>query len=202
MPRDGAIIFGDRQARRAARYAGFSVSVRAIRSLRYPNSVTRHPLRPGYQQAIHRQNRRSFSSHRGVGIVSVAMTIRIIFILAVGVIIGPSWAYGSPACMTLSEARAKFPKAHLYWHVSERQPPPVEASSLIAKLLPTGFVPLESANNARRCWDDRPTYGRRALATVPKPSSRPQPMSPLRPKNVEAAPTAEESGSQCNLPCE
>jgi len=43
------------------------------------------------------------------------MTVRIISILAVAITIGPSLAYGSPACMTESEARAKFPKAHLVW---------------------------------------------------------------------------------------
>ncbi len=43
------------------------------------------------------------------------MTVRIISILAVAIAIGPSLAYGSPACMTQSEARAKFPKAHLIW---------------------------------------------------------------------------------------
>src|SRR5262245_58218981 len=123
-------------------------------------------------------------------------------IAAVGIMIGPSWAYGSPDCMTLSEARAKFPKAHLYWHVSKRQPPPVEAT-LIAKLLPTDSAPLGSANNALRCWDDRPTYGRRALAAARMPSPRSQPMAPSRPKIVEAASTAEESGSQCRYsPCE
>jgi len=43
------------------------------------------------------------------------MTARIISTLAVAITIGPSLAYGSPACMTQSEARAKFPKAtHLY----------------------------------------------------------------------------------------
>ena len=45
----------------------------------------------------------------------MAMTVRIISILAVAITIGPSLAYGSPACMTESEARAKFPKAHLVW---------------------------------------------------------------------------------------
>jgi hypothetical protein len=45
----------------------------------------------------------------------LAMTIRIIPILAVAIMIGPSLANGSPACMTESEARAKFPKAHLVW---------------------------------------------------------------------------------------
>ena len=43
------------------------------------------------------------------------MTVRIIPILVVAIMIGPSLAYGSPACMTESEARAKFPKAHLIW---------------------------------------------------------------------------------------
>jgi hypothetical protein len=43
------------------------------------------------------------------------MTVRIIPILAVAIMIGSSLAYGSPACMTEGEARAKFPKAHLIW---------------------------------------------------------------------------------------
>ena len=43
------------------------------------------------------------------------MTVRIISNLAVAITIGPSLAYGSPACMTESEARAKFPKSHLIW---------------------------------------------------------------------------------------
>ncbi|HEV2715339.1 MAG TPA: hypothetical protein VGU64_08760 [Terriglobales bacterium] len=43
------------------------------------------------------------------------MTVRIIPILAVAIMIGLSLAYGSPACMTEGEARAKFPKAHLTW---------------------------------------------------------------------------------------
>jgi hypothetical protein len=47
--------------------------------------------------------------------VALAMTIRIIPILAVATMIGPSLANASPACMTESEARAKFPKAHLVW---------------------------------------------------------------------------------------
>src|SRR6516165_2532750 len=44
----------------------------------------------------------------------LAMRIRIIF--AAAVMIGPSLAYGSPACMTISEARAKFPNETLYSH--------------------------------------------------------------------------------------
>ena len=48
----------------------------------------------------------------------MTVTVRIIRILAVAITIGPSLAYGSPACMTESEARAKFPKRHLVlgWH--------------------------------------------------------------------------------------
>jgi hypothetical protein len=46
--------------------------------------------------------------------LALAMTVRIILILAVAIMFGQSLAYGSPACMTESEARAKFPKAHLY----------------------------------------------------------------------------------------
>jgi hypothetical protein len=43
------------------------------------------------------------------------MTVRFILILAVAIMIGPSLAFGSPACMTESEALAKFPQAtHLY----------------------------------------------------------------------------------------
>lgn len=69
------------------------------------------------------------------------MTIRLILVVAI--MIGPSWAYGSPTCMTASEARAKFPKAHLYWHGREH------------------------------CWNDRPAFSSSALAAVPAPSSPP-----------------------------
>jgi hypothetical protein len=63
--------------------------------------------------------------------------------MAVAIMMGPSLAYGSPACMTQSEARAKFPKAHLYWHGREH------------------------------CWNDSAAFNSRALAAVPAPSSRP-----------------------------
>jgi hypothetical protein len=65
------------------------------------------------QAVIHGPNRRSFFA-RMRGLV-LAMTVRIILIFAVAIMIGPSLAFGSPACMTESEALAKFPKAtHLY----------------------------------------------------------------------------------------
>jgi hypothetical protein len=57
----------------------------------------------------------SGSSRVGARGLALAMTARIILILAVASMIRPSLAYGSPACMTTSEARAKFPKAHLVW---------------------------------------------------------------------------------------
>ena len=60
--------------------------------------------------------------------------------MAVAVMMGPSLAYGSPACMTQSEARAKFPKAHLYWHGREQ------------------------------CWNDKAAFSSRALAAVPAAS--------------------------------
>jgi hypothetical protein len=79
------------------------------------------------------------------GVGRWVMTTRIMLIPAVAIMIGPSLVYGSSACMTESEARAKFPKAHLYWHGSEH------------------------------CWDDRPGYGshadvRPALAPARVPS--------------------------------
>jgi hypothetical protein len=40
--------------------------------------------------------------------------MRIMLVLAVAIMIGPSLVYGSSACMTENEARTKFPKAHLY----------------------------------------------------------------------------------------
>jgi hypothetical protein len=82
--------------------------------------------------------------------VALAMTARIMPILAVASMIGPSLAYGSPACMTESEARAKFPKAHLIWFGSNH------------------------------CWTFgvAPAQSRRpVLAAEPVPSRRPVPSS-------------------------
>jgi hypothetical protein len=72
------------------------------------------------------------------------MTTRFMLIVAVAIMIGPSLVYGSSACMTESEAHTKFPKAHLYWHVSEH------------------------------CWDGSPPrHASHTLATVPVQSPRP-----------------------------
>jgi hypothetical protein len=48
--------------------------------------------------------------------VTLAMTVRVIPILAVAIVIGSSLTYGWPGCMTKSEIRAKYPRAHLIWH--------------------------------------------------------------------------------------
>jgi hypothetical protein len=117
--------------------------------------------------------------------VVLAMTVRIISILAVA--IGPSRAYGSPACMTESEARAKFHKAHLYTHGSEH------------------------------CWNDSAANGRRALpavpvqspghpprAAVPAPSPRPTlAAAPVLSPRPEILNSDIDAGAQCRYsPCE
>jgi hypothetical protein len=115
---------------------------------------------------------------------ALAMTIRIIPILAVASIIGPSLVYGSPACMTESEARAKLPKAHLYWHRSEH------------------------------CWNDSPARALAAVPVHSRrPAVAAVPLPPLRPA-LEAVPLASSpveivssgidvTGAQCRYsPCE
>src|SRR5260370_30331910 len=117
----------------------------------------------------------------------LAMRVRIIHILAVAIMIGPSLAYGSPACMTESEARSKFPKANLYPHGSEH------------------------------CWNDSAANGFRALPAVPVHSPRRPPRAAvpaLSPRAALAAapvpsPRPEivnsgiDAGAQCRYsPCE
>jgi hypothetical protein len=117
----------------------------------------------------------------------VLATLRIIAILAVAIMIGPSLAYGSPACMTQNEARAKFPKAYLNMHGSEH------------------------------CWNDSAANGFRALpgapvhsprqpsrAAVPAPSTRPALAAATVPSpRPEIVNTAIDAGAQCQYsPCE
>src|SRR5437764_4721637 len=45
-----------------------------------------------------------------------AMSVHDISIIAFAIGIGPSLVYASPACMTETEARAKFPKEPIYSH--------------------------------------------------------------------------------------
>jgi hypothetical protein len=135
-----------------------------------------------HSQGYSQQNLGSlFWPHEGW---ALAMTVRSILILAVTTMIGPPLVYGSSACMTESEARAKFPKAHLYWHGSEH------------------------------CWDDSPGYGSRALAAVPVHSSRPAlapvPASSAQPALAVVPATSPgpetggtDTGAQCEYsPCE
>jgi hypothetical protein len=70
-------------------------------------------MQAGYSQGIHRQSRDLVFGRR-TGL-ALAMTARFIVALALASMIGPSLANGLPACMTESEARAKFPRAHLIW---------------------------------------------------------------------------------------
>src|SRR5215831_9350060 len=115
----------------------------------------------------------------------LAMTTRIMLLSAVSIAVGSSLAYGSPGCMTKSEARAKFPKAqHLYWHGS------------------------------KHCWNDSAAYSfralavvplaspRRALAAVPSASTRRTPTPSTPPEVLKPTSRTEEAGPQCQLPCE
>jgi hypothetical protein len=148
--------------------------------------------------------------------------------MAVAIMIGPSLAYGSPACMTQSEARTKFPKAHLYWYGRERcwnDSAAFSSRALAAKPVPSPQpAPAAVPASALQIGAPLETILRgllpdpaqaavsapfsRAQAAVPAPSSQSAlaavPMPPPRPKIVEAASTAEEaSGSQCRYsPCE
>ena len=100
-----------------------------------------------------------------------AMTTRFILALALACMIGPSLTHGSPACMTESEARAKFPRAHLIWvgtnhcwtfgAVSVHSRRPVLAAEPVPSPRPTiAAVPVPSP--------------RPAIAAVPVPSARPE----------------------------
>jgi len=153
------------------------------------------------------------------------MTIRIVPILAVAIIIGPSLAYGAPACMTESEARAKFPKAHLIWlgtnhcwtfgvaPVHSRRPvlaaDPVPSPRPVLAADPVPSPRPEPA--AEPVPSPRPV-----LAAEPVPSPRPEPAAEpaLSPRPVLAAepvpsPRPEivnsevDAGAQCQYsPCE
>src|SRR5215472_1016195 len=102
---------------------------------------------------------------------------RVILILAVAIMIGPSLAYGSPACLTQNEALAKFLKAtHLYMHND------CWSDSAVA--------PVHSPQRPSRAASQAPR--RPALAAAPVPSPRPKTVS----SSIDA-------GSQCQYsPCE
>jgi hypothetical protein len=105
------------------------------------------------------------------------MPTRIMLLPAVAIMVGPSLAYGSSACMTEGEARAKFPKAHLVWV------------------------------GTNRCWTFGTVHvhSQPSLAAEPAPSTRPaltaEPMPFSRPK-IDSGGT-DATGAQCQYsPCE
>ena len=117
----------------------------------------------------------------------MAMTVRIIPILAVAITIGPSLAYGSPACMTESEARAKFPKAHLYMHGNEHCWNDSAADSFRALSAAPVHSPRQPSRAAVPALFPRP-----ALAAASVPSPRP-----------EIVNSGIDAGAQCQYsPCE
>jgi hypothetical protein len=129
------------------------------------------------------------------------MTIRIVPILAVAIIIGPSLAYGAPACMTESEARAKFPKAHLIWlgtnHCWTFGVAPMHSRRPVLAAEPVPFPRPEPAA-------EPVPSPRTVLAAEPVPSPRPvlavEPVPSPRPEIVNSNIDA---GAQCRYsPCE
>jgi len=90
--------------------------------------------------------RRGFFSSAGLW----QKTVRIIPILAVVIAIGPSLAHGSPTCMTGSEARAKFSKAHLYMHGSEHCWNDSATSTVQARSAPCPFIRRDT-HHAPQC---------------------------------------------------
>ena len=112
------------------------------------------------------------------------MTVRIIPILVVAIMIGPLLAYGSPACMTESEARAKFPKAHLIWlgtdHCWTFGVAPVHSRRpvLAAEPVPS-LQPLLAA------------YSRQSRCLPHDPNRRQSPCLPHDPKSLTAISTQE-----------
>src|SRR6516165_4874563 len=105
------------------------------------------------------------------------MPTRIMLLPAVAIMVGPSLAYGSSTCMTESEARAKFPKAHLVWV------------------------------GTNHCWTFGTVHvhSQPSLAAEPAPSTRPaltaEPVPFSRPK-IDSGGT-DVTGAQCRYaPCE
>ncbi len=111
------------------------------------------------------------------------MTVRIFPILAVAIImIGPSLAHGSPACMTKSEARAKFPKETLYSHQHCW-------NNIAASAAAPVHLPRQPSSAAVPAPSPPP-----ALAAAPAPSPRPEP---------EIVNSEIDAGAQCRYsPCE
>ena len=109
------------------------------------------------------------------------MTVRIIPILAAAIVIGPSLAHGSPACMTKSEARAKFPNEVLYSHQSCWDNSAANAAAPVD-------LPRQPSGAAM------PASPPPVLAAEPVPSPRPEP---------EIVNSDIGAGARCHIsPCE
>jgi hypothetical protein len=129
------------------------------------------------------------------------MTVRISPILAVAITLGPSLAYGSPACMAESEARAKFPKAHLIWlgtnHCWTFGVAPVHSRRpvLAAEAAPSPRPVLA----AEAAPSPRPEPAAEAV-----PSPRPEPAAEAVPSpRPEIVKSDVDAGAQCRYsPCE
>jgi hypothetical protein len=118
----------------------------------------------------------------------MAMTVRISPILAVAITLGPSLAYGSPACMAESEARAKFPKAHLIWLGTNH-------------CWTFGVAPVHSR---RPVLAEAAPSPRTEPAVEPVPSPRPEPAAEAVPSpRSEIIKSDIDAGAQCRYsPCE
>lgn len=79
---------------------------------------------------------RSLAASSGIMLVIAAVLVMaMVLILA-----ATAASYAAPGCMTKSEARAKWPTRHIWWHGGDR------------------------------CWDDNPGRGSRKARWLPKPS--------------------------------
>ena len=131
------------------------------------------------------------------------MTIRIVPILVVAIMIGPSLAYGAPACMTESGARAKFPKAHLIWlgtnHCWTFGAVPVHSRRTVLAAEPVPSPRPEPA--ASPCLPHDP-YSRRSPCLPHDPYSRQSPclLHDLhRRQSLPQDPSSATTSQQCNV---
>jgi hypothetical protein len=101
--------------------------------------------------------------------------VRISLIIAIAIVIGPSLAYGSPGCMTQSEARAKFPKADLFY-----------------------------MRGSERCWDAGTRVHSPRRSARPAPSARPAlAVAPMPSSATKIVNSGIDARAQCQYsPCE
>src|SRR5262249_46998189 len=122
--------------------------------------------------------------------------MRTMLLSAIAIMIGPSLAYGSPACMTQSEARAKFPKAHLFYMHGSEHCWTSNAASVPAAVVHSPRGPLAAAP------EHSPLHSVPAAAPAPSapPALAAAPLPSPRPEIINAGIDA---GAQCRYsPCE